>query len=174
MPKIKLKIKTLVTMGLMVSAPYAAMGAGADAPAGKTDKAQTRGDAPNAGVDTTKRLTKGGLAGAGMAAACSTSDTKCCNYSEIQGDLCCPNLKVGPTRANLTMAGLREIQSKQLTKANLERTKGGAVACSTSDTKCCNYSEIQGDLCCPDLKVGPTRQTLTIDGLRQIQASQKK
>lgn len=178
MRKIKLKIRTLVTMGLMASTPYAAIGAGAEAAdnasPGKTNTAQSRGETPKDGPGTTKRLTKDGLAGAGLPAACSTSDTKCCNYSEIQGDLCCPNLKVGPTRANLTMAGLREIQSKQLTKNNLERIKGGAVACSTSDTKCCNYSEIQGDLCCPDLKVGPTRQTLTIEGLRQIQSGQRK
>ena len=174
MPKMKLKIKTLVAMGLMASAPYAAIGAGADAPAGKTDKAQSRGENAKDSAATTKRLTKGGLAGTGLAAVCSTSDTSCCNYSEIQGDLCCPNLKVGPTRANLTMAGLREIQSKKLTKNNLERTKAGAVACSTSDTKCCNYSEIQGDLCCPNLKVGPTRETLTIEGLRQIQRKRKQ
>ncbi|MEO7774150.1 MAG: hypothetical protein ABIT61_05540 [Steroidobacteraceae bacterium] len=173
---VKLKIETLVTMGLMLSAPVVAVGVGvgADAATGKAETAQSRGDSQNVGVDTTKRLTKGGLAEAGMAAACSTSDMKCCNYSEIQGDTCCPNLKVGPTRANLTIAGLREIQSKRLTKANLQRIKGGAVACSTSDTKCCNYSEIQGDTCCPNLKVGPTRQTLTIEGLRQIQDRQKK
>jgi hypothetical protein len=47
-----------------------------------------------------------------MIATCSTADKSCCNYSDIQGDLCCPDFKVGPTRANMTDAQFREVQSK--------------------------------------------------------------
>jgi hypothetical protein len=44
--------------------------------------------------------------------ACSTSDTKCCYLSEVQGDICCPNLMVGPKRANLTAADLKTLEAK--------------------------------------------------------------
>lgn len=56
--------------------------------------------------------TVGTPTGAAAQTACSTSDTKCCYYSEIQGDLCCPNLKTGPTRANITPAQFRAMRIK--------------------------------------------------------------
>jgi len=65
------------------------------------------------GPPASKMLTKGTLQqGGGNLAGCSSSDPKCCYYSQISGDACCPALKVGPTRANITAAQFRALQIK--------------------------------------------------------------
>lgn len=63
-----------------------------------------------AGVPTSK--TVGTPTAAATKTVCSTSDKSCCYYSEIQGDLCCPDLKTGPTRANMTPAQFKALQKK--------------------------------------------------------------
>jgi hypothetical protein len=66
---------------------------------------------PSAGALPTSK-TVGTPTAAAAKTACSTSDKSCCYYSEIQGDLCCPDLKTGPTRANMTPAQFRALQKK--------------------------------------------------------------
>ncbi len=99
----------LVT-GLLAGIPItAALFSAASKAAAQTSAPRPGGPAAGAGP-TTK--TVGVPTAAATKAACSTSDKSCCYYSEIQGDLCCPDLKTGPTRANMTPAQFRALQKK--------------------------------------------------------------